>query len=87
MDPLVIFFGFGVGILIGLTGIGGGSLMTPLLVIFAGYNPSVAIAIYGGHVSIAGNNSILGGTQNGILVQGVFDQTRCSQTTVVPGKS
>jgi uncharacterized membrane protein YfcA len=26
MDPIVIAFGFGVGILIGLTGIGGGSL-------------------------------------------------------------
>ncbi len=43
MDPLVIAFGFGVGILIGLTGIGGGSLMTPLLVIFAGINPTVAV--------------------------------------------
>jgi uncharacterized protein len=43
MDPLVIVFGFGVGILIGLTGIGGGSLMTPLLVIFAGVQPVVAI--------------------------------------------
>jgi uncharacterized membrane protein YfcA len=43
MDPLVIAFGFGVGILIGLTGIGGGSLMTPLLVLFAGISPLVAI--------------------------------------------
>ena len=43
MDPLVILFGFGVGILVGLTGIGGGSLMTPLLVIFAGVQPVVAI--------------------------------------------
>jgi uncharacterized membrane protein YfcA len=43
VDPLVIAFGFGVGILIGLTGIGGGSLMTPLLVIFAGINPTVAV--------------------------------------------
>jgi uncharacterized membrane protein YfcA len=43
MDPLVIVFGFGVGILIGLTGIGGGSLMTPLLVLFAGISPVVAI--------------------------------------------
>ncbi|MEA2127417.1 MAG: hypothetical protein QOJ85_308, partial [Solirubrobacteraceae bacterium] len=33
MDPMVIAFGLGVGILIGLTGIGGGSLMTPLLVL------------------------------------------------------
>jgi hypothetical protein len=43
MDPIVIAFGFGVGILIGLTGIGGGSLMTPLLVLFAGIPPTVAI--------------------------------------------
>ena len=43
MDPLVIAFGLGVGILIGLTGIGGGSLMTPLLVIFAGVAPVTAI--------------------------------------------
>ncbi|HWC27526.1 MAG TPA: sulfite exporter TauE/SafE family protein [Solirubrobacteraceae bacterium] len=43
MDPIVIAFGLGVGILIGLTGIGGGSLMTPLLVLFAGIPPVVAI--------------------------------------------
>jgi uncharacterized membrane protein YfcA len=43
MDPMVIAFGLGVGILIGLTGIGGGSLMTPLLVLFAGVHPIVAI--------------------------------------------
>src|SRR5919197_739753 len=39
----VVLFGLGVGILVGLTGIGGGSLMTPLLVIFIGTNPVVAI--------------------------------------------
>jgi uncharacterized membrane protein YfcA len=43
VDPLVILFGFGVGILIGMTGIGGGSLMTPLLILFAGVQPVVAI--------------------------------------------
>ncbi|MDQ3678590.1 MAG: sulfite exporter TauE/SafE family protein [Actinomycetota bacterium] len=43
MDPMIIAFGLGVGILIGLTGIGGGSLMTPLLVLFAGIPPVVAI--------------------------------------------
>jgi uncharacterized protein len=43
IDPLVICFGLGVGILIGLTGIGGGSLMTPLLILFAGVQPVVAI--------------------------------------------
>ena len=43
MDPMIIVFGLGVGILVGMTGIGGGSLMTPLLVIFAGIQPVVAI--------------------------------------------
>jgi len=43
VDPLVIVFGLGVGILIGMTGIGGGSLMTPLLIIFAGVKPVTAI--------------------------------------------
>src|SRR3954468_669339 len=43
MDPLVIVFGLGVGILIGMTGIGGGSLMTPLLILFAGIHPTIAI--------------------------------------------
>jgi uncharacterized protein len=43
MDPLVVLFGFGVGILIGLTGIGGGSLMTPLLILVIGVQPVVAI--------------------------------------------
>jgi uncharacterized membrane protein YfcA len=43
VDPTIVAFGLGVGILVGMTGIGGGSLMTPLLVIFAGIQPVVAI--------------------------------------------
>jgi uncharacterized membrane protein YfcA len=43
MDPLIIVFGLGVGILIGLTGMGGGSLMTPILIIVFGYNPVTAV--------------------------------------------
>lgn len=43
LDPL-IFAGFGVGVLVGLTGVGGGALMTPLLVLFFGYAPSIAVA-------------------------------------------
>jgi uncharacterized membrane protein YfcA len=43
IDPLVIVFGLGVGVLIGLTGIGGGSLMTPLLILVVGIKPVVAI--------------------------------------------
>jgi uncharacterized protein len=43
VDPLIVVFGFGVGILVGMTGIGGGSLMTPLLILVAGIKPVVAI--------------------------------------------
>lgn len=43
MDPLIVVFGLGVGVLIGLTGIGGGSLMTPLLVLVIGTKPIVAV--------------------------------------------
>src|SRR6266851_5475876 len=32
-----------IGTLVGLTGMGGGSLMTPILVILFGFNPSLAI--------------------------------------------
>lgn len=43
-DPLVIVgFGFGVGVLVGMTGVGGGALMTPLLVLFAGTPPVTAV--------------------------------------------
>jgi uncharacterized membrane protein YfcA len=35
--------GFGVGLLVGMTGVGGGSLMTPLLTLLFGVPPSVAV--------------------------------------------
>lgn len=35
--------GLGVGILVGLTGVGGGSLMTPLLVLLFGIHPTTAV--------------------------------------------
>ena len=43
MDPLIIVFGLGVGLLVGLTGMGGGSLMTPLLILVFGVKPITAI--------------------------------------------
>jgi uncharacterized membrane protein YfcA len=43
MDPKIVFFGFGVGFLVGMTGMGGGSLMTPLLVLLFGIKPTTAI--------------------------------------------
>ncbi|MCR5882750.1 sulfite exporter TauE/SafE family protein [Rhizobacter sp. J219] len=43
MDFLAILSGFGVGAIVGLTGVGGGSLMTPLLMTVFKLNPAVAI--------------------------------------------
>lgn len=44
MDPGLIFGAFGVGIVVGLTGMGGGALMTPMLVLFFGVPPLTAVS-------------------------------------------
>jgi uncharacterized membrane protein YfcA len=36
IDPLYWLSGFGVGLLVGQTGMGGGALMTPLLILLFG---------------------------------------------------
>jgi uncharacterized protein len=43
MDPAIVVFGFGIGLLVGMTGMGGASLMTPLLIIVFGISPVTAI--------------------------------------------
>jgi uncharacterized membrane protein YfcA len=43
MDPAIIIFGLGIGILVGMTGMGGGSLMTPMLILIFGIQPTTAI--------------------------------------------
>jgi len=43
MDIALTLTGFVVGVLMGLTGVGGGSLMTPILVLAFGITPSVAV--------------------------------------------
>jgi hypothetical protein len=43
IDPLYVASGFGVGVLVGMTGVGGGSLMTPLLILLFGIHPSTAV--------------------------------------------
>jgi uncharacterized membrane protein YfcA len=43
IDPLYVTSGFGVGVLVGMTGVGGGSLMTPLLILLFGIHPSTAV--------------------------------------------
>lgn len=41
--PLYVLSGFFVGALIGVTGVGGGSLMTPILIILFGIHPATAV--------------------------------------------
>jgi len=43
MSITYILSGFAVGLLVGMTGVGGGSLMTPLLTLLFGVSPSVAV--------------------------------------------
>jgi uncharacterized protein len=43
VDPLYALSGFFVGLLVGQTGMGGGSLMTPILVLFFGVHPATAV--------------------------------------------
>lgn len=43
IDPLYAVSGLAVGLLVGMTGVGGGSLMTPLLVLVFGIHPSTAV--------------------------------------------
>ena len=42
-DPRLALAGFVTGLLVGMTGMGGGSLMTPILIFFFNFNPSTAI--------------------------------------------
>ena len=43
IDPASTLAGFVVGAIVGLTGVGGGSLMTPLLVLLFGVSPATAV--------------------------------------------
>src|SRR6185369_3760329 len=43
IDPLYSLSGFVVGMLVGMTGVGGGSLMTPLLILLFGIHPATAV--------------------------------------------
>lgn len=43
-DVLVVLFGLGVGFSVGLTGVGGGSFLTPFLILVLRTHPAVAVA-------------------------------------------
>ncbi len=43
INPLYSLSGLAVGVLVGMTGVGGGSLMTPLLILLFGIHPATAV--------------------------------------------
>ena len=58
INPLYSASGFAVGALVGFTGVGGGSLMTPLLVLLFGIHPATAVGtdlLYAGLTKICGS--------------------------------
>jgi len=68
VDPYIVIFGLAVGVLVGLTGIGGGSLMTPLLILVFGVKPVTAI---GTDLAYAAVTKTVGGYKH--LRQGTVD--------------
>ena len=42
-DPRLAIAGLLIGILVGMTGMGGGSLMTPMLILFFKFDPAIAV--------------------------------------------
>lgn len=59
MNWLNIVAGFGVGVMVGVTGVGGGSLMTPILVLLFGVAPASAV---GTDLWFAATTKLVGGT-------------------------
>jgi len=58
LNPLYSLSGLAIGALVGFTGVGGGSLMTPLLVLLFGIHPATAVGtdlLYAGLTKISGS--------------------------------
>lgn len=67
IGPLYAVSGFAVGLLVGMTGVGGGSLMTPLLILLFGIHPATAVGtdlLYAAATKTAG--SLLHGLEHSI---------------------
>lgn len=67
MDISYIVSGFAVGMLVGLTGVGGGSLMTPLLTLLFGVAPGVAVGTDLAFASITKTAGTLGHRYRGTI--------------------
>jgi uncharacterized membrane protein YfcA len=59
MNIINVIAGFGVGAAVGMTGVGGGSLMTPILVLLFGFAPATAV---GTDLWFAAITKMVGGT-------------------------
>src|SRR5262249_20168042 len=87
IDPLYSLSGFAVGLLVGMTGVGGGSLMTPILILLFGVHPAIrpgARQSDRGGLSRAWVNSIPSTARNTILV-GIVLGTLVSISSVGAG--
>src|SRR5262245_24666938 len=60
-DPLLLSLGLFVGTLVGLTGVGGGALLTPLLILVVGVRPVIAV---GTDLAFAAVTKLIGGWQH-----------------------
>ncbi|MGE0683656.1 MAG: sulfite exporter TauE/SafE family protein [Candidatus Binatia bacterium] len=60
-DPLLLSLGLLVGTLVGLTGVGGGALLTPLLILVVGVRPVVAV---GTDLAFAAITKLIGSWQH-----------------------
>jgi hypothetical protein len=60
-DPLLLSLGLLVGTLVGLTGVGGGALLTPLLILVVGVRPVIAV---GTDLAFAAVTKIVGAWQH-----------------------
>ncbi|MEW5943781.1 MAG: sulfite exporter TauE/SafE family protein [Pseudomonadota bacterium] len=67
MDWMYTVAGLGVGFIVGLTGVGGGSLMTPLLVLAFGFAPATAVGTDLLYASITKTGGIWVHSRNGTV--------------------
>ena len=76
IDGWIVFASVIVGFTVGLTGMGGGALMTPILLIFFGINPTTAVSsdLVAAMVMISGLGVF--GLWTGILATGFAAETR-----------
>ena len=80
MDLLHGIAGLLVGFLVGLTGVGGGSLMTPILVLLFGISPATAV---GTDLMFASLTKVAGSAVHGWRAP-VVDEPDCSTFAVSP---